>query len=304
MRFYFTIQFKIINRSIKAAGLNVMLGYVLCAALFVGLSLYLFHKTSLAEYLYALIALVWVTGLSEKKRNDFLKLCFPIDYLRIRLMENLLYTLPFLLLLVVMQRWMIILITVSLTILLAKFTFSNSRCIIIPTPFYKRPFEFIVGFRKAFLPILGVLSFSVWSIFADNINLSIFSGLLMFLICLSFYLKEDDPFFVWSYSLTPLEFLKRKLGYVLKNVSILVVPLFVITSVSYQEEISTVLLFYFLGYLFVVCVMLAKYAAFPAKINVVYLISLALCIYFPPLLVVIAIYFYYRSLKQIKNILK
>ena len=191
------------NRKLKDFGIVPMLGYLLILAAFTGLSIYLFNKTEFAEYAYILISLALTAKLSENGRNDFLKLCFNNkQYKLIRIAENFTVTFPFLIFLLYKQSFVGSGILVVISLLLGLSSFKTSLNFTIPTPFYKNPFEFTVGFRNTFFifPIAYILTFIAISV--DNFNLGIFSLLLIFIVVISFYPKPENEYFVWSYALT------------------------------------------------------------------------------------------------------
>ena len=101
MKVYFQLQFRMLNRRIIDSGLPLLIGYTLVAFIFILLSIYLFENTKFAIYVFGLIALSFVSKLSEPKRNDFLKSIFNKDkYRKLRVTENVIYSLPFTLFLV------------------------------------------------------------------------------------------------------------------------------------------------------------------------------------------------------------
>ena len=82
-------------------GLPVLIGYAILPVVFVLLSNYLFEKTEFANYVYGLFALIFISKLSEPKRNDFLKSIFnTYNYKKLRIVENIIYCLPFTLFLI------------------------------------------------------------------------------------------------------------------------------------------------------------------------------------------------------------
>jgi hypothetical protein len=118
---------------------------------FVGLSMSLFYKTTFAPYLYVLISLYLTSNLSEIKRNDFLEICFGNErYRKVRILENLIVALPFVIFLIYKQQFYPGIFLLAFTVLLALSKFKMSYSMTIPTPFYKKPFEFTVGFRNTF----------------------------------------------------------------------------------------------------------------------------------------------------------
>jgi hypothetical protein len=78
------------------------------------------------------------------------------------------------------------LIVTALAMIMANFNFELKRNLVIPTPFSKKPFEFIVGFRSGYLLFALAYFIAVMSVWANNFNLGAFSVMLMFLISLSF----------------------------------------------------------------------------------------------------------------------
>jgi peptidoglycan/LPS O-acetylase OafA/YrhL len=119
MKEYFILQCKMTNRKLKDFGLNPLLGYLLILTSFLVLSIFLFHKTEFALYVYILISLALTAKLSEIGRNDFLKLCFNnTHYKLIRIAENFSVTLPFLFFLLYKESFVGSVILVVLSLLL------------------------------------------------------------------------------------------------------------------------------------------------------------------------------------------
>ncbi|MBK7030860.1 MAG: hypothetical protein IPH45_17355 [Bacteroidales bacterium] len=57
MKSYLTLQYRMLNRHLQEAGLQPWVGYPLFLLAFIGLSEYLFQKTSFAAYFFLLFAL-------------------------------------------------------------------------------------------------------------------------------------------------------------------------------------------------------------------------------------------------------
>ena len=97
MKEYFKLQHKILQRKWVDWGIPIIVGYLIIPFVFLFLSYFLFEKTEFAQYLFPLFALAMISKLSESKRNDFLKSVYRNqDYLWIRITENCLLALPFL----------------------------------------------------------------------------------------------------------------------------------------------------------------------------------------------------------------
>ena len=304
MKQYFKLQYRMINRHLTEFGLPPLAGYVLMAMAFAGLSLYLFSKTEFAGYIYILAALAFPLKLCETVRNDFLKACFPDhSYYKVRIIENILVTIPFLAFLLYKMVLVPPAIIMILTILLAFLKIKNQLNITIPTPFYRKPFEFIVGFRNTFYLLLGAWFLAFMAITVGNFNLGIFSLILIFLISISFYSNPENEFFVWIYSLTPGEFLISKIKTALVFSTFLSVPVTIVLCIFFHSGIFVILSFQMLGYIYLTTMVLAKYSVFPNRMNLPQIAIIALSAGFPPLLLGIVPFFCVKAINRVKMLL-
>lgn len=304
MKEYFILQFNMSSRRLNDAGLKPMLGYALVLAGFLGFSFFLFQKTAFAHYAYMLISLGLTTKLSEIKRNDFLKSCFKTHrYRLLRIIENIAAALPFIICLLYKQYFFDSAILCLLSLILALTSFRTTVNLTIPTPFYKKPFEFAVGFRNSFFVLMTPYVLTIISISVQNFNLGIFALLLLFLLIIGFYTKPENEYFVWSFSMTPKKFLFEKLKTAIVFANILCLPIVIILGFFYFTNIHLILLFYFIGTIFLITIIFAKYAAFPSEINIPEGVIIVTCISFPPLLLVFAPYFYTKAIKKLERFL-
>jgi len=305
MKEYFKLQYIMINRKISDSGIKPIIGYCLFLIAFIILSEYLFYKMEYAPYAYILIALLLTSKLSDIRRNDFLKICFDNKLFRkIRIMENLFYTLPFVTFLVYKEHFFLIFVLCIMTTLMALLNFKMTYNITIPTPFFKKPYEFTVGFRNTFVFLIFAYAFTVIAIIVDNFSLGIFSLLLIFVIVLTYYLKPENEYFVWSYSLTPTKFLIGKIKTAFFFSSYLSVPIFFALSLFFFENINALFLFLLLGYLYIAMIIFIKYSAFPNSINIGHAILLTMSLAIPPLLVIIIPFYANQSVKKLQDFLK
>lgn len=305
MQFYFQLQFKMLNRQLKEFGLPPWAGYLLGTIAFLGISVMLFDKVAFAPYIYAALGLSYISRLSDSARNDFLKSCYSDkDYRLIRGLENTIVALPFLIFLLIKQEYLVSFGLLLISVVLALLNFGNKLNYTIPTPFYKHPFEFIVGFRKTFYLFIlaGFLTFMAINV--DNFNLGIFSLLLVFLTSLSFYTTPEQSYFVWIYALEPKAFLLEKIKSAILMSTIISLPIAICLMFFYPENLWIILAFQCLGYLYLVMVVLAKYTAFPGQMNVPQGILFALSIWFPPMLLAVIPIFYSKATKKLKAYLE
>jgi hypothetical protein len=175
--------------------------------------------------------------------------------------------------------------------------------ITIPTPFYKKPFEFTVGFRNTFFLFIIAYYLVAMAIKADNPNLGVFALIFIFLVILSYYFNLEDEFYVWSYNTTPAKFLIDKIKTTLLYSSFLYLPVFLLLSILYFEYIGLMILVIIAGYLALVALILAKYSAYPDTMGLKQALLLFLCLFIPPMIVVAIPYFAYLSVNRLKGYL-
>lgn len=301
MRFYFFLQYKMLNRHISDFGLHPFCGYLLSFIIFIGLSLYLFHRTAFAPLIYIFIALGFVYRLSEKSRNDFISQCFNEKYYyKIRILENLICVLPFIILLLVYMQFLSVLLLAVLSTLLAFRTFSQQLNISIPTPFYRRPFEFIVGFRSSWFLLVLIYFVTIMAVIVKNLNLGIFTLFAVFVLSFSFYLKPEDSYFVWIFKQNPNGFLWNKIKTAVLHSTFISLPITVALCVVFKTESIYIAGFHIAGYLLLCMIILTKYSVYPHQMNIPQLIIFVSCVGFPPLLLIVIPYLYIQSVKHLK----
>lgn len=293
------------KRKLRDAGMPPVLGYVLILAAFVGLSYYLFSKSQYAQYIYPLLALTLLSPLAETRRCEFLKTIFgDAQYRQLRIIENLLIALPFVLFLLYKQAFLMAGVLPVATSLLALNTYSSSVQYTIPTPFGRKPFEFAVGFRGTFF--LYIIAYGLAGVAAavGNFNLGIFALLMVFAITLSYYGTPEDEYYVWQHSYSPKAFLFMKYKTAVQYATLLSVPALAILCIAFYTNIHYILLFQLLGYAYIACMIAAKYSAYPNEMNVPQAVLLAIGFCFPPALLIVFPYFLSRALQRLQPILK
>ena len=305
MKYYFQLQYKMLNRQIIEFGLPPFFGYLLGSVAFVALSFFLFFKMpSYAAYIYGGLGLSVLTMLSGIERNGFLKSIFTDKfYSQVRLVENALVILPFVIFLLFKNNLWIALVVLVFSSVLAFFNTRQQWNYTIPTPFSKQPFEFVVGFRKTFYVFLGAYFLTYMAISVGNFNLGVFALLVIFFTYLSFYAEPEDPFFVWIFSMTSKQFIFKKIKTALLFSTLLSLPIIISLGIAFPNNIGVLFISQLLGYLYLLTILLAKYAAYPKQMNVPQAVIIGLGLWLPPLLLGIIPYFYRQSIKRLNNIL-
>lgn len=294
-----------LNRKMIDFGLPILIGYTFLPLIFILGSNYLFTKTAFANYLFGLLALTVVSKLSEPNRNNFLKSIFSKKKYRIlRILENIIYCMPFTLFLIYKKQFIFSLLLNLAVIITALFNFGTTLNITIPTPFSKKPFEFTVGFRKTFymFPIAYFLTYI--SISVGNFNLGVFSILFMALICFSYYSEIENEYFIWNFKQSSKEFLLDKTKTCLTYFTLLTVPSIISLSISFYNEIAVLMILFILCYAYLLTIILGKYSAFPNNMRLPQGILILMSFAFPPILFVVIPLFYSQSIKKLNTILK
>lgn len=300
MYYYFILQQRILNRKMEELGLHPILGYLLGVLVFLGLSVYLFYKIAYAGYIYTGTGLSLVFAFGEKERNDFLKTTFPLNsYRQIRAAENALLVIPFVAFLCYKAEFLLAGGLLLSALLLSLFNSGSRLNLTIPTPFYRFPFEFTVGFRKYWLLYL-IAYFVAWkAIEVDNFNLGVGSLAFLCLLAMSHYALPENDYFVWMYNCTPRQFLLKKIATACLYLSTLSLPLMVALSIFFWDKSWILLLVLGLGLFLIGAMILAKYSAYPQEMSLPQALFFGLGVWFPPLLLMVMPLFYKRAVQRL-----
>jgi hypothetical protein len=305
IKHYFILQYKMLNRQLADFGMPPVAAWIVLPLAFIGLSFYLFQKTPFAQYIYILMAVSATFHFTNSDRNDFLKSCFKqTDFYRVRFSENTLVVLPFLIFLIYKNCAYSAGIVWAIAIAAAFISFKNTLQFTLATPFYKQPFEFIAGFRKSWWALLGCYLLTVIAIVVHNFNLGIVTLMAAFLLCVSFYTETETAFYVWVHSLTPPKFLQQKITTAAKQATLLTLPITIGLGIFFTPDLYLIGLFFCLGYIYLITMVCAKYAAFPQPIGLPHTILLVAGLLLPPLLILTIPYFYIQSAKKLAKLLR
>ncbi len=305
MRWYFQLQVKMLNRHFKDFGVPLLIAYPLIIFLFILFSSIIFNMLEIqyALYVYFFCALSVLVKLSEKKRNHFLKLGYiKRKYYKLRALENSLILTPFVFYLIFKGAYLYIVLLYISGLLLSRFIVSTPSNFVIPTPFWKKPFEFSVGFRKTFYVYPFIYWLTYKSIEIDNFNLGVFSMIVLFLTLISYYTKMEKEYYVWIFNKKAKEFLLEKIKIGLMYALLLSAPIF-IALLSFKDYIAITIVYFLLCFIYLIQAIIAKYVDFPKQINLpssmIYTLSLA----FPFFILFTFQYFYKKSIQKLKSIL-
>jgi len=243
--------------------------------------------------------------LNGSSRNIFLKFNFSNrHYYLIRALENIIVGLPFILLLIVNGKLLIPVIIMIANGLLIFIKEGRKATYVLPTPFYKLPYEFIVGFRKTFLIILLSYFICGISITVGNFNLGVFSLIIIQIISFSFYLDPESHFYVWIYSMTFSQFLLNKVKILILYSTVLSLPIAIALGIAFSDQFLILIIVQIIGYVSIVSGLLSKYTYFPNRMPLPIFVLFIIALIFIPLVLVCMPYFYVKSRTSLKEILK
>ena len=302
---YFRLHLSILKRQVIDFGLKPIFGFILILIGFYGLSYYLFAKLEYASYLYVLLALSTVFKYGETYRNEFLKFNYPKKtYLKLRVLENLIAVSPFLFFLSFKQELYSLIILILLASLIILINIKINTIVVLPTPFYKKPFEFIIGFRKYFGIFLLSYILTTISVVYGNFRLGLFSLIIVFLTCLTFYTDIENVFYVWIHKLKVRAFLIDKIKIALLFSTLLCLPIIAALLFYFNTNFIIIIGMLALGYCWIIAAILSKYSNYPQKTSMLHGIMLGIGIAMPPMLLFLIPFFYNKSHKQLKEILE
>ncbi|WP_299438140.1 hypothetical protein [uncultured Aquimarina sp.] len=305
MRYYYQLQYKRIYRIFKDFGTEPFIGYPLIIVLFCWISSSFFDKVLYANYIYVMISIVFAYTLSNTEHARFLKQHFSaINYQKIIVYNNLLKVAPFVMFLIYKMCFIEALLACFLTFSISFANKKNKISITIPTPFGKRPPDFIVGFRKTFWLFLLIYGVAFVTVYKDNFNLGIFSLVSVFFVCSSYYLKPDPKFYIWVHAMNSREFLKHKILIAFRNSFVLALPILITLSIFYLDQWYITLFFLCMGFLYMMMYLLMKYSFQNQGMEMFQGIIGVLCLLFPPIMVIAIPYFYNKAINNLDQLLK
>jgi hypothetical protein len=86
--------------------------------------------------------------------------------------------------------------------------------------------------------------------------------------------------------------------------SSLALPITLALSIFFYQSIGLILLFFLVGWAFLTAIIVTKYSAYPEEMNILQGILLAVCLWFPPILIILIPYLFRKSENQLSSLLK
>lgn len=304
IKYYFQLQLRRFNRKCSELGVSPILHVVIVVVAFVVGSSYLFFRTPYAQYIYPALCIYVTFSLINRKHLTHLNTLFTTRTATwIRLSKNLMIALPFLLFLIYKGLWLWSLLLLVGQCFIAILPSTPSTPFKIPTPFQRRPFEFIVGFRNSFLLLILAYFLIFKAIQVGNANLGFAMIGFFFLLGIGYQMRIEDAHFVWIFNKTPHQLLIYKTRTAFRNVAIICLPATCILLPFFPSYWYIVLIIFLYGFILLALFILAKYAAYPKELNLPQVIILGISIIFPPLLLYTFPAFYKKAKEQLTPLL-
>lgn len=301
---YFKLQLTLIKRQLADFGIHPLLALLLLPILLVGLSFALYSQTSYAGFIVAFMATSWILKLSNSERFEFLKLQFKkVDFIRIRIIENVSIAIPFVVILGLKADWIPLLCLLLLSILLAFHKQRDLLSFAIPTPFGKHPFEFIIGLRTFYFVYPIVCSLMLIAHNVENPNLGLVAVGASCLLSLAFYQNPETPFWVWNHALSAKTFLLKTVTRSLKQHIITNLVVVILAVILFPAYWYFALIIFLSSSVLLAITVIAKYSSFPNQLSIVDSIYLGLSLAVPLFLPLAFYYFTKKSTRQLSQLL-
>ena len=304
-KFYFQLQYRRFIRLLNDNGIYPWLIFPVAVIFFVFLSFKLLINFAFGELIYLLLAVSIAFPLMDRDRLQFLKqICTNRNYFQIRMIEQLVVLFPFIVGLLIFEWWWY---AAALMVLAMYFSFGKVNYQFpysIPTPFGKYPFEFPSGFRKSLPLIMVAYALVPIGLNVDNFNLALASIAVVGFVVGGFHSAPEPKFYIWIFKYSPTTFLKKKIITIFRNTFLLTLPIIGTLLYYSLESYIMVLLLLVAAIAFAVMCMLSKYLAYPQEINLTQGLAMGASILFPPIMLVIIPWFYFKALKSLQPILQ
>jgi len=310
--YYITLRSKQFWRFYSFNDIHPLIGIPLTALAFGIFSYVLSTHTVYAGWVLAGLGLLSLSQLQSSGANAFLREKTGKAFVQLKLAENYLISVPFLISLLCLKAW---LPALALCLLVAPYSLVNVRIsrpqVALRSPYLRHAFEFNYGFRVfSGFYILYLLLLVVGVISGNYYVLLLPFFALLFFTC-SFFGYVEDPFYIWLYRMSPIQFLLSKAKTISVNYIITFIPFLVTGLVAYHTHYVIILFSFAIGWVAVWGSMLLKYHFYPsalsAQIAQTVLFGICMLSIINPVFIFFVIAFllfsFYRAQVRLKSIL-
>tara|TARA_B110000046_G_scaffold38559_1_gene42396 strand:+ start:12500 stop:13429 length:930 start_codon:yes stop_codon:yes gene_type:complete len=301
---YFSIHRIRFERASLEFGLDSLVSYLFLLILFVGLSFVWMSKGKLTQWTYICPPTFVLFFISHPDRLQFYKQIYSeYTYSTIRWIENFMIVIPFLLFMLVNSLFLPFIALLSITIILSLKDRKLLTSIVLPTPFYRFPFEFTSGFRYSWILIIGLYALTIISCWVSNEALAIFSVLTLALTSILYYQNPETEYFIWIHNMDSKTFIIHKIKIAICYTLLIIIPMFILVVVMWPSYLLLTVSGVLSALMFLATLIAAKYTMYPQLFNLPLVLALLLGLVAPPLLLILFPILYNKAIKNLKPIL-
>lgn len=304
MKFYYRLQFLSLKRSLEEAGLSIAAALVILVLGYAGLFYAAKQSPTIVSLLLLFVQYSLLLPVNDKDRRDFMKQLFPTrDYSRMLLYENILITLPLVIIAVYSSVWLAMLGFLVLPLVYHQLATWHIYGASMPTPFWRKPFEFIILFRRWWLVLVILHVLLGIALYVGNENLAFILLFVQIMLSLKAYDVVEDELLVWNYSLSPQDFLLRKLKRGILHCLLLNALMLFALLIAFPENVLIIALIVVVGLLLLLLSILMKYSSYPRRPGVGEILITISAIVTMILIPYLYYYFYKKSIQQLQKYL-
>ena len=301
---YFSIHRIRFERASLEFGLDSLVSYLFLLILFVGLSFVWMSKGKLTQWTYICPPTFVLFFISHPDRLQFYKQIYSeYTYNTIRWIENFMIAIPFLLFMLVNSLFLPFIALLSITIILSLKDRNLLTSIVLPTPFYRFPFEFTSGFRYSWILIIGLYALTIISCWVSNEALAIFSVLTLALTSILYYQNQESEYFIWIHNMDSKTFIIHKIKIAICYSLLIIIPMFILVVVMWPSYLLLTVSGVLSALMFLATLIAAKYTMYPQLFNLPLVLALLLGLVAPPILLILFPILYNKAIKNLKPIL-
>ncbi|PVH25450.1 hypothetical protein [Sphingobacterium corticibacter] len=304
MNFYCRLQFRSLKRSLEEAGLHIAAACVLLVLGYAGLFYAAKQSPTVASLILLFVQYSLVQHLNDQDRRDFLKQLFPSrSFTRLLLYENTLVTLPLALVAVYSSAWLAVLGLIILPVVYYHLATWHISTASMPTPFSRKPFEFIILFRRWWFVFVILHMLLGIALYVGNENLAFILLFVQIILSLQAYDVVEDELLVWNYSLSPQAFLQHKVTRGILHCLLLSAPMLFALLIAYPENVLIIALIVIVGLLLLLLSILMKYSSYPRRPGLMEILLTISAVVTMILIPYLYYYFYKKSIHQFQKYL-
>jgi hypothetical protein len=315
VQYYVLLRAKQFIRFYSFSDIHPLRGVPITLGLFTFVSALLYDKAPYPAWIYMVLSVAALTELQNEKTNSFLKqMTSRSTFFKIKLAENSLILLPFVLVMAYYHSWLQLIIAIALVI---PYSYSSAKLPkpklkALKTPYAGYAYEGNFGFRSMFFAYVLYAALLIVGCAVHNIYVFMVPFFILLFCMQAVYGEIEEPIYIWMYRTSAGGFLKKKLSVLFRNYLITFAPFLLLGLVFYYAEWPLLLLCFMAGLLANIGSMLIKYHFYPGRMIVqisqmVFFGCTVACLAMPVMLFAVVLFLLfsaYRARTNLKYILK